>query len=164
MSNKKPIDYDYGGSISYSGSLMNICALLAGFTFTGIMVVLTSLGNPGALFSQITLAILVVALGSFIIALWELQDIITLTCIHSPKPIIYRDAARWRIIGMTLWLSTILLTMSITVMFLLKNLIILFIFSLIVMAAGNIWSYFNSYKPTKKELDNYYAQDPHTLS
>ena len=161
---KKPIEYDYESSISYTSSLMNICALLAGFTFTGIMVVLTSLGDPSTLFSQIALAILVVALGSFIIALWELQDITTLTCIHSPKPIIYREAARWRSIIMILWLSTVLLTMSIAVMFLLKNLIILFVFSLIVMAAGNIWSYFYSWKPVKKELNKYHAQDPRALS
>ena len=164
MSNKKPIEYDYGGSIEYNGNLMNICALLAGFTFTGIMVVLTSLGDPTALFSQIALAILVVALGSFIIALWGLQDITTLTCIQSPKPILYRDVVRWRIINTTLWLSTVLLTMSISVMFLLKNLIILFIFSIIVMASGNIWSYFSLYKPVKKELDNYHTQDPRALS
>ena len=160
MSEKKPIEYDYGGSLSYSGSLKNICALLAGFTFTGIMVVLTSLGDPSALFSQITLAILVVALGSFIIALWELQDITTLTCIHSPKPIIYRDEARWQTILMTVWLGGFFLMMSIAVMFLLKNLIILFIFALAVLVLGSIRNYFYRWKPVTKELDDYHARDP----
>jgi hypothetical protein len=143
---------------------MNICALLAGFTFTGIMVALTSLGDSSALFSQIALAILVVALASFFTALFEIQYITILTSIRSPKRIIYRDEARWRTFRITLWLSTILLTMSISVMFLLKNLIILFVFSLIVSVLAIIRSYFYSYKPVKKELDNYYAQDPRALS
>ena len=162
MSEKKPIEYDYGGSISYSGSLMNICALLAGFTFTGIMVVLTSLGDSSALFSQIALAILVVALTSFFAALFELQYLTTLTCIHSPKPIIPRDLARWRTIRIALWLGQLLLIMSITVMFLLKNLIILFIFSLVVLVLGSISSYFYRWKPVEKELDEYHTRDPNS--
>ena len=163
MSEKKPIEYDYGSSLSYSGSLMNICALLAGFTFTGIMVVLTSL-DSSALFSQIALAILVVALASFSTALFELQYITTLTCIHTPKSIIYRDEARWRTIRIALWLGQPLLMMSISVMFLLKNLIILFIFSLVVLVLGSISSYFYRWKPITKELDNYHDRDPHALS
>ena len=158
LSEKKPIEYDYGGSLSYSGSLMNICALLAGFTFTGTMVVLTSL-DSSALFSQIALAILVVALTSFFAALFELQYITILTSIRSPKPIIYRDETRWRTIRIAIWLGQLLLMMSITVMFLLKNLIILFIFSLAVLVLGSISSYFYRWKPVKKELDEYHAQD-----
>lgn len=136
---------------------MNICALLAGFTFTGTMVVLTSL-DSSALFSQIVLAILVVALASFFTALFELQYVAILTSIRSPKPIIYRDEIRWRTIRMTLWLGGFLLMLSIPVMFLVKNLIILFIFSLAVLVLGSIRNYFYRYKPVNKELDEYHAR------
>lgn len=137
---------------------MNICALMAGFTFTGIMMVLSSLGDSSTLFSQIALAILVVALGSFFTALFELQFVTTLTCIRSPKPIIYRDEARWRTIRMTTWLGGFLLMMSISAMFLLKDLLILFIFSLVVLVLGSIRNYFYRWKPITKELDEYHAR------
>ncbi len=162
MKDKKTIEYDYRGGISYTSSLMNVCALMAGFTFTGIIVVLTSLGDSGALFSQIALAILVVTLGFLFNALWELQYIITLACIHSPKPIIFRDLARWRSIQMYLWLSGFFLMISIPVMFLLKNLTILFIFSLGFLVLGSIRNYFYRWKPVEKELDDYHARDPNS--
>ena len=162
LSEKKPIEYDYSGSLSYSGSLMNICALMAGFTFTGIMVVLTSLGDSSALFSQIALAILVVALASFFTALFELQYVGILTSIRSPKLIIYRDEARWQTIRMTTWLGVFLLNMSIAVMFLLKNLIILFIFTLAFLMLGSIRNYFYRWKPVNKMLNEYHTRDPNS--
>ena len=143
---------------------MNICALFAGFTFTGIMVILTSIGDSSVLFSQIALAILVVALGSFFTALFEIQYITILTSIRSPKPIIYRDEARWRTIRIAIWLGQLLLMMSITVMFLLKNLIILFMFSLVVLVLGSISSYFYRWKPVEKELDEYHNRDPNSTN
>ena len=138
---------------------MNICALLAGFTFTGIMVILTSIGDPSVLFSQITLAILVTALGSFFTALFEIQYITILTSIRSPKWIIYRDETRWRTFRMTLWLGGFFLMMSIAVMFLLKDLIILFVFSLIVLVLGTIRNYFYRWKPITEDLDEYHNRD-----
>ena len=162
MEDEKTIEYNYGGSISYTSSLMSICAFMAGFTFTGITVILTSIGDSSALFSQIVLAILVVALSSLFLALWELQYMLTLTCLHSPKPMIFRDLARWRTIRTALWLSGSLLMMSIAVMFLLKNLTILFIFSLGLLGLGSIRNYFYRWKPIEKELDDYHARDPNS--
>lgn len=160
MKDKKTIEYDYGGGISYTSGLMNVSALMAGFTFTGIIVVLTNLGDSSALFSQIALAILVVTLGFLFNTLWELQYITTLICIHSTKPMIFRDLARWRTIQMALWLSGFLLMISIPVMFLLKNLTILFIFSLGFLVLGSIRNYFYRWKPVEKELDDYHAREP----
>ncbi|MFC1505491.1 hypothetical protein ACFLQ6_00310 [Thermoproteota archaeon] len=60
---------------------------------------------------------------------------------------------------MTSWLGGFLLMMSIAVMFLLKNLIILFIFSLAVLVLGSIRNYFYRWKPVNKMLDEYHARE-----
>jgi len=129
MSNEKTIEYDYGSSISFVSSIETICGLMGGFVFSGIIVILTTLEDPSILLSQIALFILSQAMGMFTMAIWELHYLNILVCAKSPQPIIPNYPARWRIINTYITAGSFLEMISIQLMFLLKDLTILFVLS-----------------------------------
>ena len=151
MSDEKDIEYDYGSSLSFIGSLQTICGLLGGFAFTGITIVL-ALGDPRLLLSQVVLFILSTAMGMFLAALFDLNALNNLVCLHSQKPIIPIYPARWRRINIYMTLSGFSISMSVNLMFLLKNLIPLFTLSTSTSLIHFIWGYLKSWKPVEKEL------------
>ncbi len=154
MSEEKAVEYDHTSSVSFVNGLQTACGLMAGFAFTGILVVLTGLGDPSALLSQIALAILDLGMIMFLRALFELHLLNVVTCMRSPKPIIPifpESLPRWRIINRYLLVGSFLVTISIPVMFLLKNLTVLFVLALCLAILGNVLFYFRSWLPVKKE-------------
>ena len=157
MGDKKNLEYDYESSISFHGNLMMVCGILAGFAFTGTVVILTRTGDPSALLSQVVLGILFLVMNSFIGALWSLQYMNILTCVSSPKKIIGIDPARWKLFTTFMRVGGILLMISIAVMFLLYDLVLLFVFAISFTVLGNLWDYFYRWKDVQKALDNYFA-------
>lgn len=152
MSKKKSIEYDHKSSISFLGTMQTICGLMAGFAFTGMIVALTGMGTPSTLISQFVLAILFSAMTIFLIALFELHLLNLLISTHSPKQIIPLYPDRNRRIQNLLIAGVFLVTFSISVMFLLRNLIMLFILSICATILGYIWFYFNRWKPIIEKL------------
>ncbi len=152
MRKKKTIEYDHKSSISFLGTMQTICSLMAGFAFTGMIVALTGIGYPSTLISQFVLAILFSAMTIFLIALVELHFLNLLVSIRSPKQIVPLYPNRNRRIESLLFVGIFLVTFSISVMFVLRNLIMLFIFSICATILGYVWFYFKLWKPTRKKL------------
>jgi len=154
MSEEKAVEYDHTSSVSLIIGLQTACGLMAGFAFTGTVVVLTGLGDPSALLSQIALAILYIAMIVFLGALFQLHLLNVATCMHSPKliiPIFPGSLPRWRIINRYMLVGSFLVTISIPVMFLLKNLTVLFVLAMCLAILLNVRFYFRSWLPVKKE-------------
>ena len=151
MSDEKVIEYDYGSVISFLGNLQSICVLLGGFAFTGITIVLT-LGDPITPLSQIILFIMYMGMGMFLGAVYELNNINNLVSMQSPKPIIPIYPARWRTINTLMSVGGFAIQFSVNLMFLLKNLIPLFVLSLGITVFWFIWGYLRGWKPVEKEL------------
>ena len=149
---KRNIEYDHKSSVSFTIGLQTICGLLAGFSFTGILVILTRLGDPTAVLSQIVLVSLNFAMDFFILAVFELHLLNILTSLNSPIAIVPMYPPRWRIINMYIFLGTSLLMMSIPVLFLFKNLILLFVLSICWTIIIYIWFFFYRWKPVYQKL------------
>lgn len=151
MSDEKVIEYDYGSVISFLGNLQSICVLFGGFAFTGITIVLT-LGDPSTPLAQIILFVMYMGMGMFIGAVYELNNISNLVSMQSPKPIIPIYPARWRRINLLMSVAGFAIQFSINLMFLLKNLIELFVLSTCITAFWFIWGYLRGWKPVEKKL------------
>ena len=146
------IEYDHKSSVSFVIGLQTVCGLLAGFAFTGILVILTRLGEPSALLSQIVLVSLNFAMDFFLMALFELHLLNILTSLNSPKAIVPINPHRWRIINRYIFFGSFLLLASIPVLFLFKNLILLFVLSICWATLGYVWFYFYRWKPVYQKL------------
>jgi len=130
MSDEKPIEYNHESSLSFINSLESICALMAGFVFTGTTVVLASLAEPITLLTQVVLFILSVAMVVFSFSVWELHLVNILTCLQSPKPIVPNCPERWRVINTLIIIGSFLELFSVNLLFLLKDLRELFVLSM----------------------------------
>jgi len=155
MSGEKAVEYDYGSCIAFVTGLELACGLMAGFAFTGTVVVLTSLGDPSTFLSQLSLAIMYFAMTMFLQALFELHFLNITTSVQSPKPIIPRSGplAGWTAINRNMFVGSFLVMASIPVMFLLKNLVILFALSICFAVLGNLLFYFRSWIPVRKAME-----------
>lgn len=151
MSDKKTIEYDHQSSLSFNGNLQTMCTLFGGFAFTGITIILTS-GDLSAPLSQFILFMLYMAMGMFIGAVLELNNMNSLVSLHSPKPIIPLYPERWRRINFFITVGNAAILISVALMFLLKNLQILFVLSIGVGVFWFIWNYFRGWKPVEEEL------------
>ena len=151
MSDGNSIDYDYESSLSFVGNLQTMCVLFGGFAFTGITIIL-ALGDPSTLLSQSILFMLYMAMGMFIAAVLELNNMNNLVSLHSPKPIIPIYPERWRRINSFITVGNVAILFSVALMFLLKNLQILFLMSIGVGAFWFIWNYFRGWKPVEEQL------------
>lgn len=151
MSEKTNIEYDYESSISFLGNLQTICSLFGGFAFTGITLIIT-LGEPAIPLLQVILFILYMSMGLFTGAVSEVNNIQNLVSLHSPKQIIPIYPARWRTVNMLMTIGNFAIHFSITLMFLLKNLPILFVASLGITVFWFSWGYLRGWKPIEKEL------------
>jgi hypothetical protein len=152
MINKKT-DHDYNSCIQFVIGLQTVSGLMAGFAFTGAIVVLTGLGNPTALLAQIGLMILFIAIVVFLIALFELHLMNIDICVHSPLPIIPSCPRRWITVNRTMFIGSFLVISSIPVMFLLQNLKLLFVFSMLISALGYLHFYYYRWKPVRKKME-----------
>jgi hypothetical protein len=152
MRDEKPMEYDHGSSLSFVNSLQSICALMAGFVFTGITVVLATLAEPVPLLTQAILFTLLVAMHMFSFAMWELHLVNVLTCLHSPKPIIPNYPARWRVINTLIIVGSLLELFSVNLLFLLRDLRELFALSMgVSVPLFALLCY--RWKPIKEKLD-----------
>jgi hypothetical protein len=151
MSDKKTIEYDYQSSISYLGIIMTVCCLMGGFAFTGIIAFLTA-GDPSTLLSQIILFSLFMGMNLLVGAVFNLMNIGILVSMQSKKPIIP--------IGYPTELSRITafmtvgnwaITFSVPLMFLSKNLVMLFVLSTMIAVSFFIWGYLRNFKPILEE-------------
>ncbi len=151
MSDEKVIEYDYGSVISFLGNLQSICVLLGGFAFTGLTIVLT-LGAPVTLLSQIILFIMYMGMGMLLGAVYQLNNINNLVAMQSPKPIIPIYPSRWRTINILMSVGGFAIQFAINLMFLLKELIPLFVLSTGVTVFWFVWGYFRGWKPVEEKL------------
>ena len=153
MSGEKAIEYDYGSCIAFVTGLQLACGLMAGFAFTGTVVVLTSLGDPSTFLSQLSLAIMYSAMIIFLGALFELHFLNITVSIQSPKPIVPYCPARWVTINRYMFTGSFLVTAAVPVMFLLKNLVLLSALSMPAAVLGNLLFYFHSWIPVRRAME-----------
>lgn len=153
MSDEKVSEYDHGSSLSLVGSIETICGLLAGFTFTGTIVVLTGIEEPITLLAQVVLFILWSAMGMFTVALWELHFMNLLVCLQSPKLIIPNYPNRWRVINTLIVAGSFLEMFSINLLFLLNNLRLLFALSTCIDVFSFVFMNFYRFKPLKEKME-----------
>ena len=153
MSVDKAVKYDYHGCLMFLIGLQTICGLLAGFAFTGTIVVLTSLGDPSAFFSQLSLVILYAAMLIFLSALFEIHFLSITICVQSPSAVIPVCPTRWVSINRYMFVGSFLVTVSLPVMFLLKSLVLLFALSMCYAVVGNVVFYLYRWVPVRKEME-----------
>lgn len=153
MSDEKAIEYDFGSSLSFVNSLESICALMAGFVFTGTTVVLSTLVEPVTLLTQAVLFILSAAMGVFTGALWELHNTNILVCLQSPKLIIPNFPAKWRLINTYIFAGSLLEQVSINLLFLLRNMRELFALNTCISVLFFALMYFYSFRPLKEKME-----------
>jgi len=155
MSGEKAVEYDYGSCIAFVIGLELACGLMAGFAFTGTVVVLTSLGDPSTFLSQLSLVIMYFAVIIFLSALFELHFLNITVSIQSPKPIIPRSGplAGWTVLNRNMFIGSFLVTASIPVMFLLRNLVLLFALSMSAAVLGNVRFYFRRWIPIRRAME-----------
>jgi len=146
------IEYDHKSSVSFVIGLQTVCGLMAGFAFTGILVLLTRLGDPEALLSQIVLISLNFTMVFFLMALFELHLLNIVTSLNSPKAIVPINPSRWRIINRYMFSGIFLLMASISVLFLFKDLILPFVLSICWTVISYIWLCFYRWKPVYQKL------------
>ena len=151
MNTEKEVEHDYGSSISFLASIQQMCALFGGFAFSGITIVIT-LGDPSTLLAQIILFIMFMSMGLFMGAVYELNNMKNLVCLDSPKQIIPIYPARWRRINTLMSIGGWAIQFSINLMFLLRNLIPLFILSIGITLFWFVWGYLRGWKPVEEEL------------
>lgn len=152
MINKKT-DHDYNSCIQFVIGLQTVSGLMAGFAFTGTIVVLTGLGNTSAFLAQIGLMILFVAILVFLLALFELHLMNIDICVYSPLPIIPSCPSRWIVVNRTMFIGSFLVISSIPVMFLLQNLKLLFAVSISICIFGYLRFYFSRWKPVRRKME-----------
>ena len=149
-SDEKTIEYDHQSSTSFLGILTTICCLLGGFAFTGIIAFLTS-GDPSALLSQVILFTLFMGMGFFIGSVFILNNLNNLVALQSQKPIIPIYPTEWRTINTLVMVGSWCIQFAVPLMFLLNNLIILSVLSMILTVLWFILGTRN-WKPVEKEL------------
>jgi hypothetical protein len=137
LSDKKIIEYDYQSAISLIGILITICFLFAGFAFTVIILFITS-AEPITLLSQVIFFILFVAIVAFICAAYLLHFMNLHISMESPKPIIPICPTLWPTINALLFYGSWGTLTAIALTFLLRNLVILFVVSIIAEMVGTI--------------------------
>jgi hypothetical protein len=148
---QEKINYDYQSSISFIGIITTICSLFGGFAFTGIIAFLTS-GDPTPILSQVTLFILYLTMSFFTNAVFSLNNLNNLVSMQSEKtiipiyPKIWRNILNYMAIGMTG------LEIAVPLMFLSKNLVILFIVSITIMMIMLYKMVVRDWNPIEKEL------------
>ena len=125
---------------------MTICCLMDGFAFTGIITFLTY-GDPSTLLSQVILFVLFMGMNLLLGALFFLLKINILVSRQSQKPIIPNYPTEWRTINKFMTVGNWGITFTVPLMFLSKNLIILFVLSTIIMVFFFIWGYLRNFKP-----------------
>ncbi len=152
MSGEKAVIYDHASSIFFVNTLQIQCGLLAGFAFTGTLVLLTRLGDPSAFLSQLVLVILYLMIHVFLGAYSELHIMNLLVSMRSPKRIIPNYLDRWRIINAYLNIGPFLVYLSVSIMFLVNKLTILFILTFCITILGNATHYFRRWKPIYQEF------------
>ena len=151
MSDEKNIEYDYQTTISFLGNLQSICVLMGGFAFTGITLIIT-LGEPFNSLSQIVLFIMYMGMGMFLGAMYELNNISNLVSMTSVKQIIPIYPTRWRRTNLLMSIGGFTIQFSINLLFLLKNLIPLFVSSLCIAVFWIMWGYLRGWKPVEEKL------------
>ena len=150
-SDEKTIEYDYQSSISYIGIIMTICCLMNGFAFTGIIAFLT-VGDPSTLLSQGILFILFMGMNFLLGTVFFLLKINVLVSMQSQKPIIPIYPTEWPAINTFLTVGNWIIVFAVPLMFLSKDLIILFVLSMIILVFFFIWGYLRNFKPIFQEL------------
>jgi hypothetical protein len=129
---------------------MTICCLMDGFAFTGIIAFLTS-GDSSTLLSQVILFILFMGMNLLLGALFFLLKINILVSMQSYKPIVPNYPSQWRIINTFMTVGNWGITFSVPLMFLSKNLIMLFVLSTMIAVSFFIWGYLRNFKPILEE-------------
>lgn len=150
-SDEKTIKYDFQSSISFLGILTTICCLLGGFAFTGIIAFL-AFDDASTLLSQVILFALFIVMGMFLGAVFTLNNINNLVSMQSQTPIIPIYPTEWRTINILMAVGSWGIQFVVPLMFLSKNLIVLFVLSMIVTTFWLIIGYLGSWKPIEREL------------
>jgi hypothetical protein len=154
MSDEKSIKYDYETGISYYGNIQSFAATMMGFAFTATVLVLTGIGDPNTFLSQAVLFVLFCTTFICLITVVEMIQVQMKHCIHSPKPIIPIYPTRNRFITNLLSVSGVVFITSIPVMFLLRNLIQLFVLAICVDGIVSFLYRFYRWKPMAKEWES----------
>ena len=154
MINEKTIQYDYETGISYYGNIQSFAATMMGFAFTATVLVLTGIGDPNAFLSQAVLFVLFCTTFICLITVVEMIQVQMKHCIHAPKQIIPIYPTRNRFITNLLSVSGVVFITSIPVMFLLRNLIALFVLTMCVNGVVSLWYRFYRWKPMAKEWES----------
>jgi len=153
MSNEKVIEYDHGSSLSFVNSLETICGLMSGFVFAGTTVIIGTFTGPPTLLSQVILFILSQTMGMLMMALWELHYINILVCLQSPKLIIPDYPERWRVVNTLITVTSFLMMFSINLLFLLKDLTLLFALSTCISVFAFALMNFRRWKPVREKIN-----------
>jgi len=153
MSNEKVIEYDHGSSLSFVNSLETICGLMSGFVFAGTTVIIGTFTGPHTLLSQVILFILSQTMGMLMMALWELHYINILVCLQSPKLIIPDYPERWRVVNTLITVTSFLMMFSMNLLFLLKDLTLLFALSTCISVFAFALMNFRRWKPVREKIN-----------
>ena len=121
----------YSDYAQHLATLMNGMLFLAGFTFTVVAILLTSLPNPEAVLSQLTFLFLtaVFYLCVFIAGFFSVEE--TYYCEHIPP-----STRRMTIMNVLLFLALILFSLAFPLLFFLWDL------TLLAAASGLMWLFF----------------------
>ncbi|MGZ4947210.1 MAG: hypothetical protein ACXV5N_12645 [Halobacteriota archaeon] len=138
LSDEKIVEYDSQGTISLTGVLITAFFVFAGFAFTAIMLVVTSV-EPITPLSQVILFIFFISMEGLVLAAWMLFYLNLDISMDSPKPIIPIYPTQWPIINAFSVLSISGISIAITLTFLLRNLVMLFVVSIIAYVVGLIF-------------------------
>jgi len=122
---------DYSSYLAYESMTVQVLALLCGFTFTAITILVTQLPNLNQIISQVTLFFLAFMFYVFEFLLFFIMFYLSY-CIQSVPP----EARGRRTVGWLWFLSSTLWGIAIVLLFLLWNLTYLF------LAAGVMYGVF----------------------
>jgi hypothetical protein len=151
LSDEKNIEYDYQSTISLVGILITVCFVFAGFAFTGIILFVTS-AEPSTLLSQVILFILYISMALPVWAGLMLHLINLEIAMESHKPIIPIFPNQWPIINAFVIFSIWAIAAAVTLTFLLRNLVILFVVSITAEMVGGIFVTVFYWRPVAQKM------------
>jgi len=141
----------------YQSSVMQTFSLLSGFTFTAITIILTLFPDPSQLHTQIVLFVLGVLLDNFLLIVIQQHHILAICLRIAPQLPEKWMRGSWFKFNSEL-LGWLFLSMSVSLMFFLWNLIYLAVASVIVTALFIIYAYLTVIRP----FEEFYLQHPIT--
>ena len=148
---------DYSDYMTYQSSVMQTFSLLSGFTFTAITIIITLFPDPSQLQTQIVLFVLGVLLDNFLLVVFQQHHILAV-CLRIAPQLPEKWTRSWWFKSNAELSGWAFLSMSVSLMFFLWNLIYLAVASVIVTALFIVYTYLTVIRP----FEEFHLQHPIT--